>query len=116
MISALKFHHAKKFINPIRLSRNITFSNRVNKNRDIKLNKEVQKEFGNRVNITYREQIQIDWRVNMKVIKTFVSITLMSLTGLVFGQSQSFRCNFSDGMNTNFDSGRPSTKKSNDIG
>jgi hypothetical protein len=40
MISALKFHHAKKFINPIRLSRNITFSNRVNKNRDIKLNKE----------------------------------------------------------------------------
>jgi hypothetical protein len=52
----------------------------------------------------------------MRVIRIFISITLLSLTGLVFGQSQSFRCNFSEGLNTNFDSGRPSTKKSNDIG
>jgi hypothetical protein len=52
----------------------------------------------------------------MRVIRIFISITLLSLTGLVFGQSQSFRFNFSEGINTNFDSGRPSTKKSNDIG
>ena len=53
----------------------------------------------------------------MKFIQKLIFLSVvMSVCGLVYGQTQSFRCNFSDGMNTNFDSGKPSTKKSNDIG
>ena len=39
-----------------------------------------------------------------------VSLGLIISTN-VFGQSQSFRCNFSDGLSTNWDSGKPSSVK-----
>ena len=43
-----------------------------------------------------------------------VSLGLIISTN-VFGQSQSFRCNFSDGISTNWDSGKPSTKRVSDM-
>ncbi len=39
-----------------------------------------------------------------------VSLGLIISTN-VFGQSQSYRCNFSDGVSTNWDSGKPSSIK-----
>ena len=33
----------------------------------------------------------------------------------VFSQTQSFRCNFSDGLVTNWDSGKPSSKRMSDM-
>ncbi|QWE06384.1 hypothetical protein [Polynucleobacter sp. JS-JIR-5-A7] len=43
-----------------------------------------------------------------------VSLGLIISTN-VFGQSQSFRCNFSDGLSTNWDSGKPSSKRTSDM-
>ena len=40
-----------------------------------------------------------------------VSLGLIISTN-VFGQSQSYRCNFSDGLTTNWDSGKPSSVRS----
>lgn len=48
----------------------------------------------------------------MKLLKSLISITFGLIISMnVFGQSQSFRCNFSDGTSTNWDSGKPSTKR-----
>ena len=48
--------------------------------------------------------------------KIFIATCLISMSGIVSGQTQSFRCNFTEGMRTNYDTGKPSTKKTNDIG
>lgn len=43
-----------------------------------------------------------------KIIATLLSLFCSTL---VFSQTLSFRCNFTDGQVTNFDSGKPSTKR-----
>lgn len=48
--------------------------------------------------------------------RVLITTYLLLMSGIVCGQTQSFRCNFSEGMRTNYDSGKPSTKKANDIG
>jgi hypothetical protein len=44
--------------------------------------------------------------------KVFIPVSLgLIISTNVFGQSQSFRCNYSDGLVTNWDSGKPSSKR-----
>ena len=45
--------------------------------------------------------------MNKKVIATLISLFC---SAIAFSQTLSFRCNFTDGQITNFDSGAPSTK------
>lgn len=45
--------------------------------------------------------------MNKKIIATLLSLFCSTI---VFSQTLSFRCNFTDGQITNFDSGAPSTK------
>ncbi len=45
--------------------------------------------------------------MNKKIIATVMSVFFSTI---VFSQTLSFRCNFTDGQITNFDSGAPSTK------
>jgi len=57
--------------------------------------------------------------LDMKFYKnTFWTIPLvfgLLISTEVFSQTQSFRCNFSDGLSTNWDSGKPSSKRSSDL-
>jgi len=46
--------------------------------------------------------------MNKKIIATLLSLFCSTI---VFSQTLSFRCNFTDGIATNFDKGTPSTKR-----
>lgn len=48
----------------------------------------------------------------MKLIHRLVFVTTgLIISTTVFGQTQSFRCTFSDGLVTNWESGKPSSKR-----
>jgi len=48
--------------------------------------------------------------MNKKIIIALLSVLSFLCSTIVFSQTLSFRCNFTDGQITNFDSGTPSTK------
>jgi hypothetical protein len=48
--------------------------------------------------------------MNKKIIIALLSVLSFLCSTIVFSQTLSFRCNFTDGQITNFDSGAPSTK------
>ncbi len=47
----------------------------------------------------------------MRVTRIFISITLISLTGLVYGQSHTYKCSFTDGFFTEFKSNKQTSSR-----